>query len=96
MISVLTGSLSRGEYWATCLRVLCHDVSAVWTDQYMAIHLLLGNALYRCLVVETEVTGVNDVVSLCVARKLIELAQVSCICNELPILCASTLLLSYL
>ena len=78
MISVLTGSLSRGEYWATCLRVLCHDVSAVWTDQYMAIHLLLGNALYRCFVVETEVASVDDVVGLCVARELIELAQVSC------------------
>ena len=43
----------------------------------MAIHLLLGNALYRCLVVETEVASVDDVVGLCVARELIELAQVS-------------------
>ena len=64
--------------------------------QWCALHSLLSNALYRCLVVETEVTGVNDVVGLCVARKLIELAQVSCIRYELPILCALTLLLSYL
>ena len=64
--------------------------------QQCALHSLLGNALYRCLVIETEVTGVNDVVSLCVARKLIELAQVTCIRNELPVLCALTSLSSYL
>jgi len=50
----------------------------------MVQRLLLSNAFYRCLVIETEVASVNDVVGLCVARKLIELAQVSCVYDELP------------
>jgi len=84
VISVLTGSFSRGEYWATCLRVLRCNVRAGDVHRCMPQHLLLGNALYRRLIVETKVASVNDVVGLCVARKLIELAQVSCVYNELP------------
>lgn len=85
MISVLTGSFKRGEYWATCLRVLWVNVRAGCEVLVRARHSLLGDALYRCLVVETEVASVNDVVSLCVARKLVELSQVSCVGSELSI-----------
>ena len=57
---------------------------------------LLGDAIKRTIIVEAKVASVDDVVGLCVARELIELAQVSCIGNELPILCALTSLSSYL
>jgi len=47
---------------------------------------LLGNPVQRVIIIEAEVTRVNDVVRLCVARKLIQLPKIACIDDELLVL----------
>jgi hypothetical protein len=50
-------------------------------------NLLFGNSVYRCVVVEAKVTGVDDVVGFCVARQLVQLTKVACRSSREPMTC---------
>lgn len=76
-MSALRGSLRRGEYWATCLRVLSRESESITHCPLRSHDLLLGDAVQRAVIVEAKVAGVDDVVGFGVARKLVQLTQVA-------------------
>lgn len=69
-MSFLTASLRRGEYCATCLRVLTAVSRCMRVVERGSS--LLSDAVERGVVVETKVTGVNDVVGSRVACEFVQ------------------------
>lgn len=69
-MSFLTASLRRGEYCATCLRVLTAVSRCVRVVERGSS--LLSDAIEGSVVVETKVTGVNDVVGSRVACEFVQ------------------------
>ena len=74
-MSFLTPSLRRGEYCATCLRVLTAVSRCVGVVERSSS--LLGDAIEGGVVVETKVTGVNDVVGSCGACEFIQRSKIA-------------------
>jgi hypothetical protein len=78
----LTLSDSRGEYCATCFRVLlqlasswyCRRVCGVWQ-----VHVLVCDAVEGAVVIEAKVARVDDVVCPSICSELVERLQVSCL-----------------
>lgn len=75
----LTLSDSRGEYCATCLRVLRQHVSLFYlsTETNTSADILLCNAVERAVVIEAEIAGVDNVVCPRVGSELVQRLEVS-------------------
>jgi hypothetical protein len=84
----LTLSDSRGEYCATCFRVLlqlasswyCRRVCGVWQ-----VHVLVCDAVEGAVVIEAKVARVDDVVCPSICSELVERLQVSCLPSAGPL-----------
>jgi len=74
-MSFLVASVSRGEYWATCLRVLRHNGQScsycVKLYIISGLDILFGNAIERGVVVEAKVAGVDDVIGSRLASQFV-------------------------
>lgn len=72
-MSFFKGSLSNGEYCATCFRVLKDQRSeTVLVARDCIQNLLFRDPVQGTVIVEPKVSGVNDVVCSCVAGELVQ------------------------
>jgi hypothetical protein len=91
-MSFLTASLRRGEYCATCLRVLGEVSGCKKAIGHGGS--LLSDAIKRGIVVEAKVTGVNDVVGSCVACEFVQGSEIACLICSVSVPSSSSVALS--